>query len=126
MTIRRFLAVAFTLQLTAIGAGVLFGRAVVAQEVHTLTVPTSVTTTTYTITNVVLDAQNSRIRVELVSNTGVILTKVYDSTTTPTGATLLHTLNTSNFSVNSLIKQAYNRLVTDGVIPAGSVGGTPQ
>lgn len=53
--------------------------------------------------------------------------KVYNGSTTPTGASLLSTLNTSNNSAGntSLIKKVYNRLIADGVI-TGTVAGTPQ
>jgi hypothetical protein len=102
------------------------GFAAGAQEIHTLTTPATLTTTTYSLNYVGLDVANNRIRVELVSNTGALVSKVYDNSTTPTGATLLHTLNTANFSVNSLVKGIFIRLIADGVIPAGSVSGTPQ
>jgi hypothetical protein len=97
-----------------------------AQEIHTLTTPVTVTTTTYTLTYLGLDVAGNRIVVNLTSNTGVLLSKTYDNTTTPTGATLLHTLNIANFTTNSLVKAVYNRLIADGVIPAGSISGTPQ
>lgn len=97
-----------------------------AQEVHTLTSPTSVTTSTYTLQYIGLDVANSRIVVQVVSNAGVQVTKTYDASTSPTGATLLHNLNTANFSSNSLVKAVFNRLIADGAIPAGSVAGSPQ
>ena len=98
-----------------------------AQEIHTLTTPVNVTTTTWTLQYVTIDLVNSRISAQLVSNAGALLVKTYDATTVPTGSTLLHSLNTGNFSgATSLAKSVYNRLVTDGVIAAGSVSGTPQ
>jgi hypothetical protein len=117
MTRRLFLAVALLVGLSLSGA---------AQEIHTLTTPVSVTTTTYSLSYVGIDVANNRIVETFTSNAGAVVTKTYDSTTAPTGATLLHTLNTANFSTNSLIKAVYNRAITDGVIPAGSVSGTPQ
>lgn len=97
-----------------------------AQEAVSLTTPTSATTTTYSVTYVGLDIAANRIVVQGTTNVGTTWIRVYDSTTTPTGATLLHTLNTANFSVNSLVKQIYTRLQTDGVIAAGSITGSPQ
>lgn len=99
---------------------------VAAQEIHTLTVPTTVTTTTYTLSSVTLDVENLTITVQVKSNVGTTITKIYTGSTSPTGATLLHNLNTGNFSTNSLVKAVYNRLLTDGVLPAGSISGSPQ
>lgn len=69
---------------------------------------------------------NARIMAVLVCGTDTVQ-KVYDATTTPTGASLLSSLNTSNNSgANpSLIKKVYTRLIADGVI-TGTVAGTPQ
>jgi hypothetical protein len=105
--------------------GLLTGYAA-AQEIHTLSSPVSVTTTTYSLSYLGLDVVNNRIVAQVTSNTGVTVSKTYDATTSPTGATLLHSLNTSNFTTTSLVKAVYNRLIADGVIPAGSVSGTPQ
>lgn len=97
-----------------------------AQEIVTLTTPQTQTATSCSVTFVTLDLGGSRIVVEVVLvPTGVRTQKVYDSTTTPTGATLLHQLNIGNFSVNSLLKAVYARLSTDGVC-IGPVSGVPQ
>lgn len=74
-----------------------------------------------------IDISPPLIRVQLVGTNGEAASKVYDSTTTPTAATLLSNLNKANFSGvnNSLVKTIFNRLVADGVI-AGSVSGTPS
>ena len=79
--------------------------------------------TGYTLDYLNLDVGNLRILVVLKADTGETIQKVYDSTTTPTGATLLTALNRGNFSTNSLIKAVYNRLISDGVI-GGTIGGT--
>lgn len=42
----------------------------------------------------------------------------------PTGAALIHTLNTANFGTNSLVKQIFTRLQADGYIGAGTISGT--
>lgn len=107
-----------------------------AQEAVTLTTPVAKTTSTYTIAYVGLDVANSRIVVQLASNIGDPLIATYDAAglavngvpkaPTPTGATLLHSLNAANFTTNSFVKQVYTRLQTDGVIAAGSVTGSPQ
>ncbi len=60
-----------------------------AQEIVTLTAPQTRTTSTYTVSDLDFDLLNSRIVVSLRSNHGEPLTKVYDATTTPTGAALL-------------------------------------
>jgi hypothetical protein len=78
----------------------------------------------YTLDYLTLDVGQSRILCVVKSDTGETIQKVYDSTTTPTGLSLLSTLNKSNFTTNSLIKAVFNRLIADGVI-AGTVSGTP-
>lgn len=39
---------------------------------------------------------------------------------------LMTTLNTANLSVSSLVKRTLLKLQTDGILPAGSVTGTPS
>lgn len=94
-------------------------------ETLTLTTPQIVTTTTsaYTIDLISLDIRNLSISIQIRGQNSEVITKTYDNSTVPTGALLLHTLNTSNFSVNSLLKAILNRLITDGVL-LGSVTGT--
>jgi hypothetical protein len=97
-----------------------------AQELVTLTTPQTQTVTSCSVNYLGLDLANLRIIVEVtLSPTGQRTQKVYDATTTPTGASLLHALNTGNFSVNSLMKAVYNRLSTDGVC-SGTISGIPQ
>lgn len=98
----------------------------VAQELVTLTTPQTQTATSCSVNYLGLDLAANRIIVEVtLSPTGAKAQKVYDATTTPTGATLLHSLNIGNFSTNSLLKAVYTRLSTDGVC-TGTVSGTPQ
>lgn len=88
-----------------------------------LTTPQVATATTYTLNYLGINVVTGTIVVEVKSNLGALITKVYDSTTIPTGASLLSTLNTSNNSAGtSLVKRVFNRLVTDGVI-VGTVSG---
>lgn len=96
-----------------------------AQEAVTRTAPIVKTDTGCSLDTLILDVTRSRIVAQLVCPGGDPITKQYDSFTTPTGATLLTSLNRGNFSVNSLVKAVYNRLITDGVI-SGTVTGTAQ
>jgi hypothetical protein len=96
-----------------------------AQELVTLTTPQTQTATTCTVDYIGLDLTNARIVVQAHTNVGPLSPKTYDASTVPSGATLLHALNTGNFSTNSLLKAVYNRLSTDGVC-TGTVSGTPQ
>jgi TRAP-type mannitol/chloroaromatic compound transport system permease large subunit len=99
----------------------------VAQEAVTLTTPQTITVSAKHVGTVCESFDNSTIVAEVHNGAhAVIAVKTYDATTTPTGATLLHQINIGNFSVNSLLKAVYNRLIADGVIEAGSVTGTPQ
>jgi hypothetical protein len=97
-----------------------------AQELVTLTTPQTQTATSCSVNYLGLDLAANRIIVEVtLSPTGAKTSKVYDATTTPTGAALLTSLNRGNFSVNSLIRAVYARLSTDGVC-TGTVSGVPQ
>jgi hypothetical protein len=96
-----------------------------AQEVVTLTAPIVKSASGCTLDTLVLDVTRSRIVVLLTCAGGDPIGKTYDSFTTPTGATLLHSINSGNFSASSLVKAVYTRLIADGVI-TGTVGGIPQ
>lgn len=98
-----------------------------AQEVVTLTTPiTKPSTTVCQLDSLLLDVAGKRIVASLTCPNGDPISKQYDAFTTPTGATLLSSLNVSaNSPANSLIKKVYARLIADGVI-SGTVGGTAQ
>lgn len=96
-------------------------------EQHALTTPvTGPTKTTYTIRFILLDWEGKRVEISVVDNTGKVSNKRYDDTTTPTGQSLMVTLNKADLSANSLHRRALNRLATDGVIEVGTVTGTPD
>lgn len=103
------------------------GLTLQGQEAVTLTAPiVKTSTSSCALDSMVLDVARSRITVLLTCNNGDLVTKQYDGFTTPTGATLLSSLNVSaNSAGNSLIKKVYARLIADGVI-AGTVTGTAQ
>lgn len=97
-----------------------------AQEAVTLTTPIAQPSiATCHVSRMALDFDANVIAVALACNGGNGISKQYDATTTPTGATLLHNLITGNFAVNSFVKAVYNRLIADGVI-TGTIAGTPQ
>lgn len=108
---------------------------VAAQEILTLTTPKTSTATTCKVQDVDLNLVTPAITATVLLDTGSTIQVVYGPTglivnsvltaATPTGATLLHALNTGNFTTNSLVKQVYTRLNTDGVC-VGTVSGTPQ
>lgn len=79
------------------------------------------TVTTYYIDALHLNWTQQAIDVMLHDNSGNGLTVTYNGTQ---ALALMHALNTGNFSVNSLYKQAMQKLVADGKIPAGTVSGT--
>lgn len=72
------------------------------------------------IQSLVLDVANSRI---LITMSDGINVKQYGYTGAK-AQTLLHQLNNANFSVNSLEKNIFNQLISDGFI-AGSISGAP-
>lgn len=118
----KYLLVVLVLTSALIGTN----RFVGAQEAVTLTTPVVYSSNTaYHLERLTLDIDTARIGVQLKGVNGESLSKVYDNTTTPTGTVLLHALNIGNFSVNSMVKAVYTRLITDGVL-TGTVGGAPQ
>lgn len=98
-----------------------------AQEAVTLTAPIAKpSTSSCTLDSVLLDVAGKRIVATLTCNNGDQVSKQYDAFTTPTGATLLSSLNVSaNSAGNSLIKKVYARLIADAVL-AGTVTGVAQ
>lgn len=96
------------------------------EQIDLTTPVTPPSTTNYKVERMTLDIFANTILVQLKGNNGEVLSKLYDATTTPTGATLLHSLNVGNFSTGpSLLKTTYNRLIADGVL-SGTVSGTPS
>lgn len=97
-----------------------------AQEAVTLTTPIVKSAPSCTLDSLLLDVARTRIVATLLCAGGDPVTKQYDAFSTPTGATLLSSLNVSaNSAGNSLIKKVYARLIADGVI-SGTVTGTAQ
>lgn len=95
-------------------------------EYHILTTPATTSVTTYKVSSLLLDAEGERVEVIVKDNLGHVVRTLYHSTTTPTGRTLLITLNKANLSTNSLQKRVLKQLASDGVIDAGTVTGSPD
>ena len=71
-------------------------------------------------------AAGKMIHAQLKGANGEVKGHTYNSSTTPTAAALLTSLNTANNSAGtSMIKRVYNRLIADGVLD-GTVSGTPD
>ena len=100
-------------------------------ELITLTSPiTKPNQTSVVLDQVHINVTTQSIAVQWLGNNGEIGSAVYPTpapagSSQPSGATLLHALNTGNFSVNSLVKAVFQRLQTDGYLPAGTISGTP-
>ena len=98
-------------------------------EIVTLTSPlTKPNVTTVTLDQIIINRTNMSIYITWFGNTGEQFSASYPTpspNSQPSGSTLIHTLNTSNFSTNSLQKQVFNRLIADGYL-AGTVSGTPD
>ncbi len=78
---------------------------------------------------ILIDVTNKALYIQWTGNTGEAFSASYPTPSPnaqPSGATLLHTLNTANFSTNSLVKQVFLRLQADGYITAGTISGTPD
>jgi hypothetical protein len=97
-----------------------------AQERIDLTAPeTKPNTTSYSLSALHLDWDNGTILVFLKGANGEVFVKAYTPTTTPTGVSLIISLNKANLSVTSLQKRIYQQLIADGV-KVGTISGTPQ
>jgi phosphopentomutase len=88
-----------------------------------LTLTSPVAITDYTILSVILDWRHSSIKISVQSNSGEVLAHAYFGNT---AETLIRQLNTTDFSVMSLHKRVLERLALDGILPAGTVTGTPD
>ena len=85
--------------------------------------------TTIQLDRVTINIIAQSIYVQWQGNNGEIGSAVYPTpaplgSSQPSGATLLHNLNTANFTVTSLLKNVLQRLQTDGYVPAGTIIGT--
>lgn len=97
-----------------------------AERVDLTAAETKPNCTFYELERLTIDIKAKSITAQLLGTNGESKSVVYNATTTPTGASLLATLNTSNNSAGtSLVKRVYNRLVTDNVI-AGTISGSPD
>ena len=96
-------------------------------EKFNLTIPVPLTPpdkTHYALRYVRFDWDAKYIEIGLRDSAGRALTKVYDETTTPTGESLMMSLNKANLSSSSLHRRIFTRLAADGVIEAGSTAET--
>ena len=101
-------------------------RLAMATETTTLTTPVAKPSqTTCRVDRITLDLTQKSIGVQILGNNDEAISKVYDATTTPTGASLLSALNTANLTTNSFIKRVLTRLATDGIC-VGTVSGAPE
>lgn len=89
-------------------------------EQITLTAPVvRPNTTKYTLSELILDWENSRIIVQLKSDTNTMLVHTYDG---DVANTLLIALNKVNLTVRSFNQRIFDRLIADGVL-VGNVAG---
>src|SRR5207249_4446898 len=92
-------------------------------EVLTLSAPiVPPSRTTYQVTRLVLDLNAKVIQAWLLGSDGVELDVEWNGAQ---AVTLMTALNTANLSTVSLVKRVLQQAVTDGLLPAGTVSGTP-
>lgn len=101
---------------------------VLAQERLDLTTSTTLVVSNYSIDILHFEPRAGRIYVRLVSNvpSEPPIEKTYDSTTTPTGTSLMHLVNTSDNTTVSLEKKVLQRVAQDVPGLSGTVSGTPR
>jgi hypothetical protein len=88
------------------------------------------TQTIIKLDRVTLDASASSVYIQWLGENGEIGSAFYPTpppvgSSQPSGATILHVLNTSNFTTTSFVKRVLQQLQTDGYVPAGTITGTP-
>ena len=77
-----------------------------------------------TIQYIHLDLRNGgNISIGLLGSEGVLFQANYSGAT---ALSLMTTLNTPNLSVKSLHQRILEKLATDGLLPSGTVSGTPS
>lgn len=79
--------------------------------------------TGYTVERLNITRSPACIDITVADNNGKTTSHTYSGAA---ATSLLSTLNTGNFSTNSLQKQILNKLKADGFLPAGTVSGTPD
>lgn len=104
-----------------------------AQELVTLTVPiTHPNVASLRLSTMNVDYVAQSIYVVWISDNGESFSAAYTTPapaghlSQPTGAQILHTLNTTNFTSTSMSKKLFQELQADGYIAAGTIGGTAQ
>lgn len=89
-----------------------------------LTTPlTTPNVTYYRVTRVYMDFPAAFIKIDLVDTNSRELTHTY---TNSTATTFMVALNKANLSVKSLHRRIIERLQADGVLPAGTISGSPD
>lgn len=96
-----------------------------AEKIALASPETKPSNTSYSLDHISFDLRRRAITVQLLGDNGEAITKTYDHSTTPTGATLFTQVNTSDNRTVSMVKKVYARLIADGVL-AGTVSGTPD
>ena len=100
------------------------GVEVIMAEILTLTTPIAQPSrTTYRVQRLTLDWDAAAIRIDLLGSDGVVVNASYDGAV---ALALMTTLNSANMSTTSLHKRILQKLQTDGILPAGTVSGTPS
>ncbi len=93
-------------------------------EVVTLTTPiTPPARTGYTFCRLVLDLEAQVVQAVVRGTDGV---EVHGEWAGATAVGLMTTLNTANLTTNSLVKRVFTKMASDGLIPVGTVSGTPS
>lgn len=97
-------------------------------ETVTLTSPiTKPNVTGLSIDKIIIDVTNKSLYITWIGNTGELFSASYPTPSPnaqPSGTTLLHTINTMNFSSVSMVKRIFQQLQADNYISAGSISGS--
>lgn len=80
--------------------------------------------TGYHLERLTIDIDAGTVYVQLKGSNGESRSRLYDKTTTPTGLAVQRNLNTSDFSIVSMMRTILNRMKIDEAL-AGSVSGVP-
>ncbi len=96
-------------------------------ETIALTAPiTKPNVTGLALDKIIIDVTNKSLYLTWTGNTGELFSASYPTPSPnaqPSGATLLHALNTANLTTTSLVKRVFTQLQADGYILAGTISG---
>lgn len=96
-----------------------------AEQIDLTTPVSKPSTINYHVERLTLDWDAGSLTIQLKGNNGEALAVSYGPTSTPTGVSLMTSLNKINLSTRSLNQRIFDRLVLDGIVLGAVTGSVP-